>query len=571
MVERLATGSILTVDWGSFRTKAFLLDRADGNYRLIATGWAPTFGHTFERDPLAGMQEAIYRVEKATGRRLLGAEGMPLIPERELDGVDFFTASVSFPPPLKVMLIGLSDISLEAARKAISCYYTQEAGSFSFLEEESRNYRIERLLRTFTDNMPDLILMIGGTEDSSPEPIIEMARMLSLVYPLYAGFSSPPVIFAGNSAARSAIEELLSPVTQLRFADNILPSLEEQTIGSLFKELEEFYRQLRLSEVYHLSYLRSTLSAPLIPSISAFTLIVRYLNELYGFKRGILGIDAGGMHTVMVGVTGENFFTSVRSDISLNRAEFLLRDSERIARWLPYKIDQEKIAEAILEKTLRPETIPLTKEELALEMAILREVLREAFSTAREPLKSAFGPELSVDTILLTGGTLSSIPVIGWMILAAIDALQPSGVTMLVVDKVGLCSPLGSLAYLHPQAVLEVLERDALVPVGTLIAPLGIAPEGSVAMRARISFDDGRHLEAEVKSGEIEVIPLAPGRKASISVSLSKGLSLGPAQTERTIEVKGGLVGIIMDLRGRPLPLPARREKIQKWLWGMET
>ncbi len=571
MVERGGAGSILTVDWGSVRTRAFLLDRADGNYRLVAAGWAPTFGRAFERDPLRGLQEAISGVEKATGRRLLSPEGMPLLPERELEGVDFFTASVSFPPPLKVMLMGLSDISLEAARRAISCYYAREAGSFSFLAEESRSARIERLLRTITDNMPDLILMTGGAEGSNPDPLVEMARMLALVYPLYPGLSRPPVIFAGNSAARSSVEELLSPITQLRFADNILPSLEEQLAGPLFRELEELYRQLRLSEIYELSYIRSTLSAPLSPSISAFTLMVRYLCSLYGLERGVLGVDAGGAYTVIVGATPDNFFTAVRSDGSFNRAEFLLRDPGRVIRWLPYEAEPEKVAEAILEKSIRPETIPLTKEELALEGAILREVLREAFLASQEPLRALFGPEISVDMVVLTGGALGSIPVTGWAILAAVDAFQLSGVTMLAVDRLGLFSPLGSLAYLHPQAVLEVLERDALMPAGTLIAPLGSAPEGTTAMRAGISFDDGRYLEAEVKAGEIEVIPLAPGRKASLKISLSRGLSLGPAHKGGTVEVRGGLTGIILDLRGRPLRLPARREKIQKWLWGMET
>ena len=571
MVERLVGGSVLTVDWGSVRTKAFLLDRADGNYRLVAAGWAPTFGQTFERDPLKGLQESISRLEKATGRRLLGAEGIPLLPERELEGVDFFTISVSFPPPLKVMLMGLSDISLEAARKAINCYYAKEAGSFSFLAEESRSARIERLLRAFTENMPDLILIAGGTEWSNPEPLIEMVRMLSLVYPLYPGPSRPPVIFAGNSAARSAVEELLAPITQLRFVDNILPSLEEQVVGSLFRELEELYRQLRLSEIYDFSYIRSTLSAPLSPSISAFTTIVRYLCSLYGLERGVIGIDAGGAYTVMVGAKPDNFCTAVRSDVSFNRAEFLLRDPARITRWLPQDIDPEKVAETILEKSLRPETIPTTKEELALEAAILREVLQEAFSVAQEPFRALFGPELAVDMVVLTGGAIGSIPLTGWAILAVVDALQLSGVTMLVLDRLGLCSPLGSLAYLHPEAVFEVLERDALMPVGTLVAPAGSAPEGTIAMRAGITFDDGRYLEAEVKAGDIEIIPLAPGRKASLKISLSRGLSLGEFQKKDVVEVRGGITGIIFDLRGRPLKLPARREKIQKWLWGMET
>lgn len=571
MVERLIGGSILTVDWGSIRTKAFLLDRADGNYRLIATGWAPTFGHAFERDPFSGLRGAISGIEKATGRRLLGAEGMPLIPEREFEGVDFFTASVSFPPPLKVMLMGLSDISLEAARKAIRCYYTRECGSFSFLKEENQTARLESLLRTLSESAPDLVLMTGGTEESSIRPLVEMARMLSLVYPLFPKAWKPPVIFAGNSAARSYVEEILGPVTQLRFTDNLLPSLEEQNIGILFRELEELYRQIRFSELYELGYLRSTLSAPLVTPVSSFAHVVRYLCSLYGFERGILGVDTGGIYTTLIGATQDNYFTSVQCDLSPNRADFLLKDPGRVTRWLPYEADPEKVAEIVLEKSLRPETIPVTREELMIEGAILREVLREAFSAAQDSIRALFGSEPGVDMLLLTGGALSSFPVMGWLTLAVIDAFQLTGVTMIAVDRLGLCLSLGSLVYLNPQAVSEVLERDALIPIGTVIAPSGQAPEGTVAIRAGISFDDGRYLEAEVKAGSIEVIPLALGRKASLKINLARGLSLSPAQKGQELEVRGGIIGMILDARGRPLVPPAQREKIQKWLWGMET
>jgi hypothetical protein len=40
-----------------------------------------------------------------------------------------------------------------------------------------------------------------------------------------------------------------------------------------------------------------------------------------------------------------------------------------------------------------------------------------------------------------------------------------------------------------------------------------------------------------------------------------------------TAEVHGGLVGVVIDARGRPLALPSdaqkRHERIQQWLWDM--
>ena len=50
-------------------------------------------------------------------------------------------------------------------------------------------------------------------------------------------------------------------------------------------------------------------------------------------------------------------------------------------------------------------------------------------------------------------------------------------------------------------------------------------------------------------------------------------VGLGTRGQAGTTKVEGGMLGIIIDARGRPLPIaqdPAeQREKIQRWLWDM--
>jgi hypothetical protein len=78
-----------------------------------------------------------------------------------------------------------------------------------------------------------------------------------------------------------------------------------------------------------------------------------------------------------------------------------------------------------------------------------------------------------------------------------------------------------------------------------------------------------------VPYGSIEVIPLRPEQRASLRVKPAAGFRIGTdepgkqVQTKPGEEIKGGLIGLIIDARGRPLTLPsdpqARIAKLLEW------
>jgi hypothetical protein len=58
-----------------------------------------------------------------------------------------------------------------------------------------------------------------------------------------------------------------------------------------------------------------------------------------------------------------------------------------------------------------------------------------------------------------------------------IDAFQPQGITRLAVDSIFMMPQLGVLASVQPEAAGQVFERDCLIWLGTVVAPVGVASE----------------------------------------------------------------------------------------------
>jgi hypothetical protein len=253
---------------------------------------------------------------------------------------------------------------------------------------------------------------------------------------------------------------------------------------------------------------------------------------------------------------------------------------ENILRWLPFDMEVTEACNVIANKQLRPMTVPQTRRELLLEQAIAREALRLTLAEARQRWLSRASspyPGLSpfLDLIVGGGGALAHAPHYGQAALILLDVLQPIGVSKLALDVTSLAAPLGVMATLEPLAAAQVMERDGFLLLGTVVAPVGTAREGEIALHLKITYDDGRALEMEVPYGSLEVLPLSTGRKATLELRPTRRFDiwLGAKGKGAVTELEGGEVGVIIDARGRPLPLPAARgeqqAKMQEWLWGV--
>jgi hypothetical protein len=186
-----------------------------------------------------------------------------------------------------------------------------------------------------------------------------------------------------------------------------------------------------------------------------------------------------------------------------------------------------------------------------------------------------YGPDLSpwFEPIIAMGSVMTRAPNLPQAALMLLDGLQPTGVTTLVLDQNHLAPSLGVIAAINPLLVVQVLESNTFLTLGTVISPVGDARPGTPVLRLRMSYAGGGETSLDVKQGTLEMLQLPMGQSAEIHLQPLHRSDIGMGGPGRggRLHVVGGALGVIVDARGRPLQLPAdpahRREQINKWRW----
>jgi hypothetical protein len=255
------------------------------------------------------------------------------------------------------------------------------------------------------------------------------------------------------------------------------------------------------------------------------------------------------------------------------------RGIEALARWLPIPLTTEEITGILINKEIRPTSVPEAPEDLWVEQAAARETIREVLQIAKPGWESISRPQSNLmpllDPILISGGVLAGAPRPGQVALMVLDAVEPVGVTTLLVDTNGLGPILGAVAGLNTLAAVETLDNDGIVNLATVIAPVGVARKGDIVLGVRVNYEEGGSLDVEVPYGSLELLPLPLGQEAVLELEPRRRFDVGlggPGKGGKR-RVRGGLVGLIVDARGRPLTLPSdaeeRQIRNQQWLWDV--
>ncbi len=575
----LEADTLLAVDVGTVNTRVSLFDVVDGRYRMVATGRASSTAGAPVFDVREGMHVALDEVSEITGRPFFDESDALVMPTTNSGtGVDAFVSTASAGPHVRTVLVGLMPgVSMESARRLASSTYLNVVEEIGLMDERREAELVDAML----DAKPDLILMVGGTDSGATASVIRQIETVSLATSLLPTVERPALVFAGNTSLGAAVVEHFQDISKVEIVSNIRPDLEHEELGPARLKLAEIVNQLRSKRIAGFEDLNGWSGGYMMLTADAFGRVVRYLSQVYDPDKGVLGIDVGASHVTIAAAFDGVLNNKVHSDLGLgNSLPGLLRYASvaDVSRWLPTEVPDAEVRDYIFNKAIYPGTIPAELTDLHIEYALLRELVRAGLSLSRSDWAVGAGSELMppLEPIIATGGAIARAPRPGYAALALLDAVQPRGITTLVLDPYNLVPAVGAAAGLLPMITVQVLESGSFVSLGTVVSPVGRGREGKPVLRIRIEPESGGEpIEGIVRYGQLVLLPLRQGEHARMTLRPEKGFDVGFGGRGKAgaLRVAGGALGVIIDARGRPLELsndPAhRRELNQKWLYDI--
>ena len=589
--------SILATDCGSTTTKAILIELVDGEYRLQVRGEAPTTVEAPFEDVTKGVLNAVGEVEELSGRKLLDGENI-LTPQNGDEGVDIYVSTSSAGGGLQMMVAGVvKSMTGESAERA-----ALGAGSIVMDVLASNDGRMpHQKIQRIRQLRPDMILLSGGIDGGTTKHVVELAEILHAANPkprLGKDYKLP-VIYAGNNKAQGEIMKTLAEMTDLTIVNNIRPVLERENLTPSRDKIHDLFMEHVMQQAPGYKKLMSWTDAPIMPTPGAVGSLIEMIAKQENIT--VVGVDIGGATTDIFSVFQEQFNRTVSANLGMSYSVCnVLAEAgmENVLRWVQFDIDEIDLNNRIGNKMIRPTTVPQSMEELMMEQAIAREALRLSFiqhkafavnlkgiqkertiSDAFEQSESGLSlvNMIELDLLVGSGGVMSHAPRREQSARMLIDAFLPEGITQLAVDSIFMMPQLGVLANIDKEdlkedarkAAIEVFEKDCLIRLGTCISPVGKIKPNMTVLTAEFVLPDGESEHCIVKAGELLRIKV-PYEPLKATLTPGRGLDIGAGKGE-PIEttVFGGVVGLLLDGRGRPFMLPEskteRISSLQKW------
>ncbi|MBN2588035.1 MAG: glutamate mutase L [Candidatus Fermentibacteraceae bacterium] len=603
---------IMATDCGSTTTKAILIEKKDGEYRLIRRGEAPTTVEAPAEDVTKGVLNAVGEIEDLEGRKFLkpGDEGVQVSPDSP-DGVDIYMSTSSAGGGLQMTVAGVvKTMTGESAQRA-----ALGAGAIVMDVVASNDGRLpHEKVADIRRLRPDMILLSGGIDGGTIDHVVELAEIVKAADPkprFGIGYKLP-VIYAGNRDARDLVRDELGEQMELKVVENLRPVLEKENLGPARDIIHELFMEHVMAQAPGYPKLMKWaghyvdgdwVQVPIMPTPGAVGKLIETVAKNEGIE--VMGVDIGGATTdvfsVFKSVEEETVFNrtvSANLGMSYSVSNVLASTGfDNVMRWVPFHMDEADLRNRIRNKMIRPTTIPQMLKELIVEQAIAREALRLALVQHKElatglkgvaqerTIGDAFEQTqtgatlvnmMNLDLLIGSGGVLSHAPRRSQAALMLIDAFLPEGVTMLAVDSIFMMPQLGVLSEVLPKAATEVFDKDCLIRLGTCVAPSGENRKASILAEVTLTGSDGASSEISIEKGRMLVRPLGVGEKVEAVIRPAKNLDVGEGPgNEWTGQLEGGVVGLIFDGRGRsPFLLPqddsARIGKLQEWSTALD-
>ena len=616
--------TIIATDCGSTTTKAILIEKVGDEYRQLVRGEAPTTVEAPFEDVTKGVLNAImeleelateyYKTDAAKDSKYYNKPRKFVADEQVLrkttnsegteEGCDIYISTSSAGGGLQMMVFGVvMGMTAESAQRAALGAGAIVMDVLAINDGRLPHEKIERIRAL----RPDMILIAGETDQAKPKHVIGMSELVKSARPtarLGAGYALP-VIYAGNQRAQEDIRNILEEDTALSIVPNLRPTLERENLRPASDKIHDLFMEHVMQQAPGYNKLMKWTDAPIMPTPGAVGLIIKKIGELQ--NKNVVGVDIGGATTDIFSVfkledqDGKihlkfNRTVSANLGMSYSVSNVLLEAGlDDIMRWVPFDMDEHELRNGIGNKMIRPTTIPQSKQDLDVEQAIAREALRlsfvqhKAFAVGlkgvqqQKGIADAFDDSdvsdsiinmMELDMLVGSGGVLSHAPLRSQSAHMLVDAFLPEGITELAVDSIFMMPQLGVLSVVDApgceQAAMEVFDKDCLIHLAISICPVGKIKEGKNVVKVTADLPDGTKLNEWITANKVLRYDFPYDDEVEFVIEPAKGFDIGAGKGKNiTKKLRGGVVGLIIDTRGRPFKfskdLKDRVEMLGRW------
>ncbi len=570
--------SYLIVDVDNHLTKAVLIEKTDAGYDLMGVGDAPSTMDPPDLDVTVGVESAVRSLEQRLGKALWG--------DGEASKSHRFLCSSSTSGGLYMIVAGLIRMfSTESAQRAALGAGALLMDIFS-LDDPRPNFKAVERMRSLR---PDMFLLAGGTDGGAESQVLDMAGLITVadVRPRFGSEYKLPIIYAGNVDVRERISKtIVEERYATRFVENVRPIIEMENLGPAREGIYDSYMEHVIIHSPGYDKLVKWVDEDIIPTQAAIgKILYAYTKER---RVNMLAVDVGGATTDVYSVYDGVFNRSLNADIGVTYGiSNIMKEVGvgNIMRWIPEQMGEKKIRNIIGNiMALQPTT--LTAEETMVQQAAVREAIRlgldqhkkiatrlKGVSLKRtisdmfeQALEASLLDMMNTQVVIGRGRIFADDGMGVSSTLILLDALQPEGITEVLVDRSGILPHLGMLLGRNKDAALKILSNECLHKLGTCVAAKGRARAGDEAMKVRMRTADGVVAEENLVYGELKTLPLPAGEHAELEVTPTRRFDVGRGKGKRMkADVMGGEKGLILDARGRPLVIPEKREALMAW------
>ena len=570
--------SYLIVNIDNHLTKVIYIDSSGEDYIIRGKGEAPTTVDPPDLDVTVGLGRVVVDLGNSLGKELWG-DGRPSDNQR-------FLCSSSTSGGLHMTVAGvIRSISAESAERAALGAGALLMDVFS-IDDRRPNYKKIAKMRSLR---PDMFLLAGGTDGGAVSQVIDMTTLVDTadIRPRFGSGYKLPVIYAGNIEIRDSITKTL---TEDRYAtrvvENVRPDIDRENLGPAREGIYDSYMEHVIIHSPGYDKLESWVDGHIIPMQAAIgRLLYAYAEER---RANLLAVDIGGATADVYSVYGSVFNRSLNADIGMTYGILnVMKEAgvQNVMRWIPEEMSEKKVRNIIANVMALQSKTP-SEEETMVQRACAREAIRLGLIQHRkiasklkgvrvkrsianilqQDIEFSLVDPMNTQMLIGRGKIFDNNTTEGEATLLLIDAVQPEGVTEIMVDRSSILPHLGMLLERNKDAALGLMSTESLRRLGTCLAPKGTGREGADVMRLRMTYTDGDTVEEMVRLGEVKSRPLGAEESATIEATPTGRFDVGKGRGKRlVVEVTGGVHGVIIDARGRPLTIPEEKEVLASW------